>query len=247
KESFKSQHFEVTYYPFRNEKGLIEHVVVASHDMTKRMQAENSMKQSLSELQGALEKTVDCLISAFEMRDPYTTGHQRRVAQLTRAIAQEMDFTADEIQCIHLASLVHDIGKIHIPIEILSKPTKLTDTEFGIIKMHSQVGYEILKKADFPWPIDKIIFQHHERLNGQGYPQGLKKDEIILEAQILAVADVVEAMSSHRPYRPALGIEIAIEEILANKGILYNAEVVDICVDLFRNKNFEFGKSSKQN
>jgi PAS domain S-box-containing protein/putative nucleotidyltransferase with HDIG domain len=238
-ESFKSQHFEVTYYPFRNEKGLIEHVVVASHDMTKRMRAENSMQESLSELEGALEKTVNCLVSAFEMRDPYTAGHQRRVAELARAIAQAMDFTEDEIQVLHLASLVHDIGKIHLPIEILSKPTPLTVTEFGIIKMHSQVGYEILKKADFPWPIDTIVLQHHERLNGQGYPQGLKKDDIVIEAQIIAVADVVEAMSSHRPYRPALSIDIAIEEILANKGILYNAEVVDICVDLFRNKNFE--------
>ena len=245
-ESFKSQHFEVTYYPFRNEKGLIEHVVVASHDMTKRMRAEKSMKQSLSDLEGALGKTVDCLISAFEMRDPYTAGHQRRVAELARAIAQEMDFTEDQIQCIHLASLVHDIGKIHMPIEILSKPTPLTDTEFSIIKMHSQVGYEILKKADFPWPIDTIVLQHHERLNGQGYPQGLKKDDIVIEAQIIAVADVVEAMSSHRPYRPALSIDIAIDEIIANRGILYNAEVVDICVDLFRNKKFEFGKSSEQ-
>ncbi|MBN2178494.1 MAG: PAS domain S-box protein [Deltaproteobacteria bacterium] len=238
-ESFKSQHFEVTYYPFRNEKGVIEHVVVASHDMTKRMRAENSMQESLSELEGALEKTVNCLVSAFEMRDPYTAGHQRRVAELARAIAQAMDFTEDEIQVLHLASLVHDIGKIHLPIEILSKPTPLTVTEFGIIKMHSQVGYEILKKADFPWPIDTIVLQHHERLNGQGYPRGLKKDDIVIEAQIIAVADVVEAMSSHRPYRPALSIDIAIEEILANKGILYNAEVVDICVDLFRNKNFE--------
>ncbi len=245
-ESLKLQHFEVSYYPYHNEKGVIENVVVASHDITKRMRAEKNLRQSLSKLQAALEKTVNCLTSAFEMRDPYTAGHQRRVAELARAIAQEMNFTEDEIQVLHLASLVHDIGKIHMPIEILSKPTPLTDTEFGIIKMHSQVGYEILKKADFPWPIDTIVLQHHERLNGQGYPQGLKKDEIVLEAQLLAVADVVEAMSSHRPYRPALSIDIALEEILANKGILYNAEVVDICVDLFRNKKFKFGKSDQQ-
>jgi PAS domain S-box-containing protein/putative nucleotidyltransferase with HDIG domain len=247
KDQFKAQHFEVNCYPFHNKRGLIDNAVVVTHDITKIIQAESSMKESLSRLQGALEKTVDCLISAFEMRDPYTAGHQRRVAELALAIAQEMDLNEDAIHGIYLASIVHDIGKIHMPIEILSKPTPLTDTEFSIIKMHSHVGSEILKKADFSWPIDKIVLQHHERLNGRGYPDGLIKDEIIFEAQIIAVADVVEAMSSHRPYRPALSIDIAIDEIIANKGILYNENVVDVCVDLFRNKEFEFGKLSKQN
>jgi len=209
-------------------------------DVTERRRIESEWRGSLSKLQGAFKKTIDCLVSAFEMRDPYTAGHQRRVAELTRAIAQEMNFTDDEIQDIYLASLIHDIGKIHIPIEILSKPTLLTETEFGIIKLHPQVGSKILLKGDFSWPIDKIIHQHHERLNGQGYPHGLKKNEILLEAQILSVADVVEAMSSHRPYRPALGIDIAMDEIISNKDILYNADVVDICVNLFKNKKFEF-------
>jgi PAS domain S-box-containing protein/putative nucleotidyltransferase with HDIG domain len=247
KESFKSQYFEVACYPFRNERGFVDHVVLVSHDMTKIMLAETGMEESLSKLQGTLGKTIDCLISAFEMRDPYTAGHQRRVAELARAIAREMNLTEDAVQGIYMASIVHDIGKIHMPIEILSKPTPLTDIEFCIIQTHSQVGSEILKKADFPWPIDTIVNQHHERLNGLGYPQGLKKDEIVIEAQIIAVADVVEAMSSHRPYRPALSIDIAIEEILVNRGVLYNADAVDVCIDLFRNKQFKFGKLSKQN
>lgn len=246
KEPFEFRHFEGTYYPFYNEKGFIDQVVLVSHDMTKIIQAENSMKESLVKLQVTLGKTIDCLISAFEMRDPYTAGHQRRVAELARAIAEGMGFAEDAIEGIYLASTVHDIGKIHLPVEILSKPTPLTDVEFGIIKTHSLVGFEILKKADFPWPIETIVLQHHERLNGQGYPQGLRKDEIVIEAQIIAVADVVEAMSSHRPYRPALNIDIAIEEIVANRGTLYNADAVDICIDLIKNKNFKFGTLHKR-
>jgi HD-GYP domain-containing protein (c-di-GMP phosphodiesterase class II) len=152
-------------------------------------------------------------------------------------IAQEMKLPKDKIEGIRIASLVHDIGKISIPSEILNKPTKLSEIEYSLIKDHSQVGHDVLKSIDFPWPVAKIVLQHHERLNGSGYPNKLKGDEIMLEARIIGVADVVEAMSSHRPYRPALGIDKALEEISKNKGILYGPEVVDACLKLFKKKD----------
>jgi HD-GYP domain-containing protein (c-di-GMP phosphodiesterase class II) len=151
-----------------------------------------------------------------------------------------MKLSQDKIKGIRIASLVHDIGKISLPAEILNKPTKLTEIEYSLIKDHSQTGYDILKSIDFPWPIAKIVLQHHERLDGSGYPNNLKGDEIILEARIIGVADVVEAMSSHRPYRPALGRDAALEEISKNKGILYDSEVVDVCLKLFKRKEFKF-------
>jgi putative two-component system response regulator len=184
--------------------------------------------------------TVNVLASMVEMRDPYTAGHQRRVTLLSCAIAEELGFTEEQFDGLRLAGMIHDIGKITIPVEILNKPGRISEIEFNIIKTHPQAGYKLLKEIEFPWPIAQIVLQHHERLDGSGYPQGLKNGGIMLEAKILAVADVVEAMASHRPYRPALGIEVALEEITKSSGILYDPEVVDICQRLFTEKGFTF-------
>jgi len=175
-----------------------------------------------------------------EVKDPYTAGHQQRVSQLTKAIAKELNLSQDKIEGIRVASLIHDIGKISVPTEILSKSTTLSDIEFSLIKEHSRIGYDILKAIDFSYPVANIVLQHHEKINGSGYPGGLKGDEILLEAKIICVADVVEAMSSHRPYRPALGIDVALEEITRNRGTLYDPEVVDVCLKLFKEKGFKF-------
>ncbi|GAF99392.1 unnamed protein product, partial [marine sediment metagenome] len=191
-------------------------------------------------LKKTMDATIDTMSKIIEAKDPYTSGHQQRVCQLAVPLAQEMKLSEDKVEGIRIASLIHDIGKISIPTEILSKPIKLTDIEFSLIKDHSLTGYDILRSIDFSYPIAQIVLQHHERLNGTGYPQGLKGDKIILEARIIGVADVVEAMSSHRPYRPALGIDAALEEIFKNKGILYDPEVVDVCLKLFKEKGFEF-------
>ena len=191
-------------------------------------------------LRQSLEQSIQTIAATVEARDPYTAGHQRRVGELATAIAQEMGLPEDQINGIHLAAIIHDLGKIHVPAEILSKPGKLTDIEFMLIKQHPQDGYDILKDVKFPWPIADMILQHHERLDGSGYPQGLKGDQILLESRILAVADVVEAMSSHRPYRAALGIEPALDEIRRGRGSLYDPAVVDACLKLFEEKRFTF-------
>ncbi|MEQ1673763.1 MAG: HD-GYP domain-containing protein, partial [Candidatus Nitrotoga sp.] len=173
-----------------------------------------------------------------EMRDPYTAGHQVRVADLAMAIAKQMGLPDEQAHAIHLAGMVHDLGKIQIPAEILSKPGKITGIEYSLIKFHPQAGYDILKGINFPWPIAQMVLQHHERLDGSGYPQGLKGDAILLEARILSVADVVEAMSSHRPYRPGLGIEVALAEITKQRGIYFDPQVVDACLVLFREQHY---------
>jgi putative nucleotidyltransferase with HDIG domain len=198
------------------------------------------LEKSEKRLQKTMEDIIYTIGKIAETRDPYTAGHQKNVSQIAIFIAQEMKLSQDKIKGIRIASLVHDIGKISLPAEILNKPTKLTEIEYSLIKDHSQTGYDILKSIDFPWPIAKIVLQHHERLDGSGYPNNLKGDEIILEARIIGVADVVEAMSSHRPYRPALGRDAALEEISKNKGILYDSEVVDVCLKLFKRKEFKF-------
>ncbi len=175
----------------------------------------------------------------LESKDPYTSGHQQRVAALARSIAQEMGLSGNQVDGLRMAANVHDLGKIAVPAEILSKPTKLNDIEFDLIKIHPQTGYDILKDIDFPWPLAQIVLQHHERINGSGYPQGLKGEEILLESRILAVADVVEAIASHRPYRPAYEIDVALDEISKNRSILYDPEVVDACLRLFKEKGFK--------
>jgi len=173
-------------------------------------------------------------------KDPYIAGHHERVSQLAVAIAREMLIPEEQIEGIRVTSMVHDIGKINVPAEILSKPGKLTDIEFGLIQQHTTTGYEVLKTIDYPWPIAEIVLQHHENINGTGYPYGLKDGDILIEAQIIRVADVVEAMSSHRPYRAALGLEAAIEELLIGRGEKYNQEAVDICVKIFKEGKFKF-------
>lgn len=213
---------------------------VTSDNITARKIAEGESRQTLEKLNTVLSSVVQAMAITVETKDPYTAGHQRRVAGLAQAIAQEMNLFKDAIDGIRVAGLIHDIGKISVPAEILSKPTKLTAMEFNIIKVHSEAGYNILKDIDFPWPIAHIVYQHHERLNGTGYPQGLKNGQILLEAKILTVADVVEAMASHRPYRAGLGIDFALDEIEKNKGVFYDPKIVDACVKLFREKGFRF-------
>lgn len=209
-------------------------------DITFRKKIEDELKKSNIKLQKLMEETVNGLVSAMEMRDPYTAGHQRRVAELATKIAEEMGLNKDQVNGIRIASLIHDIGKIHVPSEILSKPGKLTEIEFAIVKSHSKAGYEILRTIEFPWPVAKTVLQHHEKLDGSSYPNGLTGDDIIIEAKILCVADVIEAMSTHRPYRPALSIEKALEEIIKNKSIKYDASAVDACVKIIKEQNFSF-------
>ena len=210
-----------------------------ARDVTERKQAEEKLLLTLESLRKAFGTIIKVMVSAVEMRDPYTSGHQIRSADLARAIATEMGLPQDKINGIRLAGSIHDIGKLSIPAEILSKPSKLTNIEFSLIKEHSRVGYEMLKDVESPWPLAQIVYQHHERIDGSGYPKNLKGDEIIIEASIMAVADVVEAMASHRPYRPALGIKAALEEIKKNKGILYDEAVADTCLRLFLEKNYQ--------
>ncbi len=213
--------------------------IFSSSDISERKKAEEKLQQTLTSLRKAVGTTIQVLVSAVESRDTYTAGHQSRSADLACAIATEMGLAQEKIEGIRMAGMIHDIGKLSIPAEILSKPTKLTDIEFALIKEHSRSGYEMLKDVESPWPLAEIVYQHHERMNGSGYPRNLKGDEIIIESQILAVADVVEAMASHRPYRPTLGIEAALEEITKNKGILYNIAVADTCLRLFREKGYK--------
>ncbi len=211
-----------------------------ARDITERKKVEDRLNQTLENLKKAVGGIIQVIAATVETRDPYTAGHQRRTAELARAIAGEMGLTQDQQDGLLMAGIIHDLGKISIPAEILVKPSKLTEIEYKLIKVHSQVGYDILKNIDFPWPIAEIVLKHHERIDGSGYPQGLKGKEICLEAKILMVADVVEAMASYRPYRPSLGVDAALEEIEKNKGILYDNTVAEVCLKLFREKGFEF-------
>jgi PAS domain S-box-containing protein len=209
-------------------------------DITDRKLAERKLEGTLQDLRKAMGATIQAITHVVETRDPYTAGHQRRVADLARTIATEMKLPQNRIEGIRMAGVIHDIGKISVPAEILSKPGKLTYKEFELIKDHPQTGYDILRDVEFPWPIATVILQHHEKINGSGYPQQLKGDEICLEARILAVADVVEAIASHRPYRPANGIDAALHEIEQNKGIFYDTEVVNACLTVIRENRFAF-------
>jgi response regulator RpfG family c-di-GMP phosphodiesterase len=198
------------------------------------------LRESERKLRASMLESITALAAIVEMRDPYTAGHQRRVAQLAVAIAREMQLPDEQVEGIHLASVVHDVGKIRVPAEILSKPGKLTVLEFGLIKEHALSGFDILKTIEFPWPIAKIVLQHHERLDGSGYPHGLAENQILLESKIVAVADVVESMISHRPYRPGLGLDVALAEIELHKGRLFDPLVVETCIHLFRVRGFSF-------
>jgi PAS domain S-box-containing protein/putative nucleotidyltransferase with HDIG domain len=215
-----------------------ECLVFILQDITERKLMDEELKRTLESLRKSVGTTIQVMVAAIEMKDPYTAGHQNKVADLARAIATEMELSHEKIDGLRMAGIIHDIGKLAVPAEILSKPTKLTDIEFSLIKEHSRSGYEMLKDVESPWPLAEIVYQHHERMDGSGYPRKLKGDEILIEARILAVADVVEAMASHRPYRASLGIDAALQEIEKNKGILYDSAVADACLRLFREKAF---------
>jgi PAS domain S-box-containing protein len=215
-------------------------LVTNSRDITTRKEAATEILRSYTRLKETLTATIQAMVATVEARDPYTAGHQRRVSRLATAIGRKMGLSSDVIDSIQLAGAIHDLGKISIPAEILSTPRKLTTIEFNIIKTHSSTGYDILKDIEFPWPIAQMVLQHHERLDGSGYPFGLMENEILLEAKILAVADVVEAISSFRHYRPALGIDLALEEIEKKMGIIYDTKVVGLCIKLFKEDGFVF-------
>jgi len=236
--------------PFKPSEVIIN---VSSALRRQKLEAESRLyREHLEQMVAArtakLEETLDGIVQVVaqtvESRDPYTAGHQRRVADFACAIAKEMEFSTDQIKGIRMAGIIHDLGKISVPSEILSKPGRLNDNEFALIKGHPQVGYDILKGIEFRWPIAQMIYQHHEREDGSGYPQKLKAENILMEAKILAVADVVEAMSSHRPYRPALGMDVAMGEILKNRGCLYDPAVVDACKTVVQDKKFVFEKQA---
>ena len=209
-------------------------------DITFQKKAEEELRHSLDKLRKITGATIQAIAQTVEVRDPYTAGHQKRVADLARAIATQMGLSSDRVDGIRMAGVIHDIGKISVPSEILSKPGLLTPLEFSLIKTHSQIGYNILKEIEFPWDIATMVLQHHEKLDGSGYPQGVMADHILLEARILTVADVVEAMASHRPYRPSLGLDKALEEIKGKKGRCYDPDVVDACIRLFTENKFIF-------
>lgn len=209
-------------------------------DITERKRAESQLKESYRKLEKILEDIIYVIAKIVESKDQYTAGHQRRVAELACAIARDMGLSEERVKGIHMASVIHDIGKITIPSEILSKPGRLNDIELSMVRSHSQMGYDILKTIDFPWPIAQMVLQHHERTDGSGYPGAVSGKKLLLEAEILSVADVVEAMTSHRPYRPALGLESALEEISKKRGAAYHPRVVDACLDLFNKKHFQF-------
>lgn len=208
-------------------------------DITERKIVEEQNKNYLAKLETAFIRTVEVINALSAMRDPYTAGHQRRVAEVAVAIGAELNFDTHRQQGLRVAGHLHDVGKINVPAEILSKPGKLSAAEFALVKEHAQAGYEVLKNVGFPWPVAEVALQHHERIDGSGYPQGLTCDEIALEARIVAVADVIESMASHRPYRPALGIERALAEIERGRGTAFDADVVDACLRLFREKGYQ--------
>ncbi|MFA5400957.1 MAG: PAS domain S-box protein [Dehalococcoidia bacterium] len=220
--------------------GKVIGVYGITEDITGRKKAAEDLKTALEKASSTLEGTIEAIAMMSELRDPYTAGHQRMVSQLAVAIAEELDLEQNRVQDLAVAGLLHDVGKVYVPSEILSKPGKLTNLELGLAKAHAEASYNIVRSIKFSGPIAHIVWQHHERIDGSGYPQGLAGEQIMLEARILAVADVVEAMSSHRPYRPALGVEKALEEITRNRSTLYDAQVVDACLLLFSEKGFKF-------
>lgn len=255
KRVLSGESLEVKVYPFITASGTLKYgeiivspllnrgnvigVICVARDITERFEKDKKLREALENLNKLMKSTIQVIMSAIESRDPYTAGHQMRVAHLSQAIAIKMRLPQDKIDAIYVAGSIHDIGKISIPVDILVKPSKLSELEFLLVKEHARVGYEILSRVESPWPLAEIIYQHHERMDGSGYPRGLKDDQILLEARILAVADVVEAMASHRPYRPRLGIDAALKEIEEKRGILYDAEVVNACLQLFREDGYQ--------
>ncbi len=217
----------------------LAYAIISLNTRLEGNQTTQQLEKSLEKMQRILRQAITSLGNALERKDPYTAGHQKKVVRLAVAIAEELQLSKGQIEGISVASNLHDIGKINVPSEIWSKPGKLSDLEFAMIKTHCQAGFEIVKEIEFPWPVAEVLLQHHERMDGSGYPRGLTGDQLLLEARIMAVADVVEAMASHRPYRPALGIDIALEEISKNRGILYDPDVVDACLRVFQKNRFK--------
>jgi len=234
------RYFSVSCAPNFDSDGHFIGVVGTFKNLTDIRKSEMELKRSLEKLQLAMSSTIDAISLIVESRDPYTAGHQRRVAQLAAAIATELGFAGERIDLIRMGGLIHDIGKIYIPAEILTKPGRLNQLEFNMIKSHPTVGYEILQKVDFIPIIAEMVYQHHERMDGSGYPQGLSGAQLLPEARIISVADTVEAMASHRPYRPSLGIAAALEEVTRQRGSAFDPEVVDACLRLFRERAYEF-------
>jgi PAS domain S-box-containing protein len=225
--------------PIFDEQGHISEVVLTIDDITKYRQAEEKIIKNLKQLERSMEDTIKTMSLVVEARDPYTAGHQQKVARLASAIAEKLNLSEEQIKGIQMAGAIHDIGKIYVPADILSKPGTLSSIEMQLIRTHSQAGYDIMKGVNFPWPVARIILEHHERMDGSGYPNGQSNNDILLEARIIAVADVVDAMASHRPYRPALGLQNALEEIEKDKGLLYDTDAVDACLKLFREEGFQ--------
>jgi PAS domain S-box-containing protein len=236
-EDLNGRNYATIKFPIvRREKTLLAGYTI---DITDRKRAEGKLRESLEQVRRAMQTTIQVLVMAVEVKDPYTAGHQRRMTALARTMATEMGLPPEKIEGLRMAGVIHDIGKITLPTELLSKPMKLSAIELSLVREHVRLGYDILKDVESPWPLAEIVLQHHERMNGSGYPRGLKGEEILIEARILGVADVVEAMASHRPYRPALGLEAALEEIEKNRGSLYDADAADECLRVFREKGYQ--------
>ncbi len=232
--------FSISGAPHLDAEGRVIGVVGTLKDVTDLKLYEAKIQSSYEQLKNAMDSTIKAISKIVESRDPFTSGHQERVARLATAIAEEMGLSGELIESIHIAATLHDVGKINVPADILSKPGKLSPIEIRMIRIHPEVGYDILKSIQFPYPISQIVVQHHERMDGSGYPAGMRGQNILLEARILAVADVVESMASHRPYRPAFGIEKALEEISDQRGSIYDETVVDACLKLFKENLFAF-------
>ena len=231
---------ETSGVPFSDSEGRLVGYRGIHRDVTQRRAAEEQVQQTIKKLESTVESVIQAISLTVEMRDHYTAGHQKRVNQLACAIAREMHLPMERLQIIRVAGLLHDFGKIFVPTEILIKPGKLNELEFSLIRSHPQSGYHVLKSIEFPWPIADIILQHHERMDGSGYPSHLRGEEIGVEARILAVADVVEAMTFHRSYRPALGLDAALREINKNKSTLYDPKVAEACLDTFLDRSFKW-------
>jgi PAS domain S-box/uncharacterized domain HDIG len=230
----------ISVSPLTNPSGAFQGRVMVLRNVALKKQAEANLRASMEALRTTFRQTVRALASMAEKRDPYTGGHQQRVARLACAIGHEMGLPQDVIEGLEVAGTLHDVGKIYVPAEILSKPSKLSHMEMGLMKSHPEVGYEILREVSFPWPIARAVMEHHERMDGTGYPGGLTGPYICLEARILAVADVVEAMSSHRPYRASLGVMAALEEVESGRGTRYDPKAVDACLELLHSGRFDF-------
>lgn len=234
---------KINGWTIRDESNHVLYYEGIVEDITDQIRKEEELRTGAEKLRNAVLGTIHIIATIVEQRDPYTSGHQQRVAEIASAIAAEVGLAKEKIEGVRIAGLIHDVGKIVIPAEILTKPGKLSRLERCLVQDHAEAGYKILKGVEFPWPILDAIHQHHERINGSGYPSGLKNEEITIEARIIAVADVLEAMASHRPYRPTLGIDIALEEIEKNKGILYDEGIANACLNLFKNKGYKMPQS----